>query len=64
MSSLARELRQALRSLLRVPGFSLAAVRILALGIGANTAIFSVTRAVLTASSMKSSRLERTPATP
>jgi putative ABC transport system permease protein len=47
MSSLARELRQALRSLARVPGFSLAAILILALGIGANTAIFSVTRAVL-----------------
>jgi putative ABC transport system permease protein len=47
MSSVARELRQALRSLARVPGFSLAAVLILALGIGANTAIFSVTRAVL-----------------
>ena len=64
MSSPARELRQDARSHLRVPGFSLAAAMILALGSGANTAIFSVTRAVRTASSMKSSHSERTPATP
>ena len=47
MSGLARDLRHAFRSLARTPGFSLAAILILALGIGANVAIFSVARAVL-----------------
>lgn len=42
-----KELSQSIRSLLRKPGFALVAVLTLALGIGANTAIFSVVNAVL-----------------
>ena len=47
MSDLIRDVRHGLRSLLRSPGFTVAAVLTIGLGIGANTAIFSVVRAVL-----------------
>ena len=40
-------MRHALRSLVHSPGFSLAVILTLALGIGANTAVFSVLRGVL-----------------
>ncbi|HUF28761.1 MAG TPA: ABC transporter permease [Gemmatimonadaceae bacterium] len=44
---LVRDLRYALRTLARAPGFALAVVLTLGLGIGANTAVFSVVRGVL-----------------
>lgn len=47
MKSFARDVRFALRALLRRPGFAAGAILSLALGIGANTAIFTCVNAVL-----------------
>jgi predicted permease len=47
VDSLVRDVRFAVRSLLRVPAFTLVVVATLALGIGANSAVFSIVDAVL-----------------
>jgi len=44
---LIRNLRYAIRSLARAPGFTLTVVLTLAIGIGANSAVFSALNAVL-----------------
>src|SRR5260370_2268898 len=42
-----RDFRYAVRTLLRTPGFTVTAVLVMALGIGANVALFTVVRSVL-----------------
>jgi putative ABC transport system permease protein len=47
LESLARDLRFSLRTLRRTPGFAVIAILVMALGIGANVALFTVVRGVL-----------------
>jgi predicted permease len=47
MNTLARDMGYALRAFFQNPGFTLAAILSLAIGIGANTVIFSITSALL-----------------
>ena len=47
METIVRDARFALRTMVRKPGFTVVALIIIALGIGANTAIFSLVRAVM-----------------
>src|ERR1041384_6540000 len=47
MESLIRDVRFSLRTMAKKPGFTAVAIIIMALGIGANTSIFSLVRVVL-----------------
>jgi len=47
LESFTRDLRYSLRTLRRTPGFTIIAIAVMALGIGANVALFTVVRGVL-----------------
>jgi putative ABC transport system permease protein len=47
LESLLRDLRYGLRTLARTPGFAIIAILVIALGIGANVAMFTIVRSVL-----------------
>lgn len=47
MPGLKKDVRHAVRALFKAPAFTIAAIAALAIGIGANTAIFTVVNAVL-----------------
>src|SRR5271170_4405720 len=47
IEQLSRDVRQSVRSLARTPGFSIVAIAVLALGIGANVALFTLVHSVL-----------------
>src|SRR4051812_2372008 len=47
LESLLRDARYSVRTLVRTPGFATIAILVMALGIGANVAIFTVVRSVL-----------------
>jgi predicted permease len=47
LESVARDLRLSVRALLRAPGFTVVAILVMAMGIGANIALFTVVRGVL-----------------
>ena len=47
LETVLRDLRYAIRTLIRTPGFTVTAVLVMALGIGANVALFTVVRSVL-----------------